>query len=340
MLKTRIGQSLQIGLGLSSSIWVTNLINQFSNKKIKQYLQSKYLAKYRSKDIRQREYQAYKLQFRNDNYQTSFFPKSENELKGDYPSLYQFLVYRIKNRYPADSYEQLLIEFAGNDEFMGTREHVDIFFLATQFINRSEKTDKALGKALEKMDTMDNLPGDYYRFRLQSQEEGLFFFQEQDERLYRILKEKSKLYDFLSMAMEVHQKGYLHDDAINAVKEFYNTHPGSSIENQCVRKLLLGYFREFLTNIDADEYEDYMEFSKIFPTYLEIFANEHFLLDLRELNVIYLRKLLRQYTDKRGKDYQDIKKFVSSSWIDFGFFDKKKLAEFFKTRRKRKKTEA
>ena len=33
MLKTRIGQSLQMGLGLSSSIWVTNLINQFSNKK-------------------------------------------------------------------------------------------------------------------------------------------------------------------------------------------------------------------------------------------------------------------------------------------------------------------
>lgn len=340
MLKTRIGQSLQIGLGLSSGIWVTNLINQFSNKKIKQYLQSKYLAKYRSKEIRQSEYLAYKLQFRNDNYQTSFFPKSKNELKGDYPSLYEFLIYRIKKNYPADSYEHLLLEFAGNADFMGTKEHVDIFFLFTQFINRSENTDKPLKNALGKVDDMDNIPRDYYKFRLQCQEESLYFFQEQDERLFKLLDKKSKLYDFLNVAMEVHQKGYLHDDAINAVKGFYNTHPGSSIENECVRKLLLGYFREFLTNIDADEYEDYMEFSKIFPTYLEIFANEHFLLDLRELNLHYLRKLLKEYTDKRGKDYQDIKKFVMASWIDFGFFTKKKLTEFFKTRRKRKKAEA
>lgn len=340
MLKTRIGQSLQIGLGLSSSIWVTNLINQFENKKIKQYLQSKYLTKYRSKDMREKEYLAYKLQFRNDNYQTSFFPKSRNELKGDYPSLYQFLIYRIKNQYPADSYEHLLVDFAGNEDFMGTKEHSNIFFLFTQFIERSEDTDKSLKSALGKMEKHKNLPGDYYRFRLQCQEEQMYFFQEQDERLFKLLDKKSSLYDLLYMAMEVHQKGYLHDDAVNAVKEFYNTHPGSSIENECARKLLLGYFREFLTNIDADEYEDYMEFSKIFPTYLEVFANEHFLLHLRELNVHYLRKLLKQYTDKRGKDYQDIKKFVMASWIDFGFFNKKKLAEFFKTRRKRKKAEA
>ena len=49
-------------------------------------------------------------------------------------------------------------------------------------------------------------------------------------------------------------------------------------------------------------------------------------------------KLLKKYTDKRGKDYQDIKKFVSTAFQDFGFLKEKEVVEMFKTRRKRKKT--
>ena len=50
-----------------------------------------------------------------------------------------------------------------------------------------------------------------------------------------------------------------------------------------------------------------------------------------------MRKLLKHYTDKRGKDYQDIKKFVSTAFQDFGFMKEKEIVEMFKTRRKRKK---
>jgi hypothetical protein len=337
MLKIRIGQSIQIGLALSSSIWVTNLINEFTNKKVKQYLQSKNQAKYRDEQTRKREYHAYKKQFRADNYQTTFFPEKKNDLKGDYYSLYEFLTYRVKNKYPALSYEHLLIDFCKNEDYMGTREHANVTFFFAHFIERSEHTHDALRSVIEQMEKHDNLPKDYYKFRLQSHEDNFMFFGEQDERMHQLISKKSSIFEFINMAIELHQKGYLHDDAINAIKEFYNTHPGSSIENECVRKLLLGYFGEFLTNIDPDEYEDYMDFAKIFPIYLEIFANEHFLLALRAYNLQYLKKLLKTYTDKRGKDYQDIKKFVMASWVDFGFYEKKKLAEFFKTKRKKKK---
>jgi hypothetical protein len=52
--------------------------------------------------------------------------------------------------------------------------------------------------------------------------------------------------------------------------------------------------------------------------------------------MIYVRKLLRFHTDKRGKDYQDIKKFVSATFIDLGFLNSKQSVELFKSKRKKK----
>jgi len=57
---------------------------------------------------------------------------------------------------------------------------------------------------------------------------------------------------------------------------------------------------------------------------------------LKELCLKYVKKLLKKYPDKRGKDYQDIKKFVITNFFDLGFMKEKDLVEFFKTRRKKK----
>jgi hypothetical protein len=72
---------------------------------------------------------------------------------------------------------------------------------------------------------------------------------------------------------------------------------------------------------------------------MAIFANQQFNQYLKELSLAYVAKLLLKYTDKRGKDYQDIKKFVTTAFQDFGFLNEKEVVEMFKTRRKRKKTE-
>ena len=50
----------------------------------------------------------------------------------------------------------------------------------------------------------------------------------------------------------------------------------------------------------------------------------------------YIKKLLKKYTDKRGKDYQDIKKFVQVNFLELGFLKQKEIVELFKTRRKKK----
>jgi hypothetical protein len=52
----------------------------------------------------------------------------------------------------------------------------------------------------------------------------------------------------------------------------------------------------------------------------------------------YVQKLLKRYTDKRGKDYQDIKKFVSQTFVEANFMNEKQIVELFKTRRRKKAT--
>ena len=103
---------------------------------------------------------------------------------------------------------------------------------------------------------------------------------------------------------------------------------------------ILGYFRRFIENLEATSYADYFELTKLFPPYMSIFANQKFNQDLKDLSMSYIRKLLKKFTDKRGKDYQDVKKFVSTSFIDFKFLKEKEVVELFKTRRKRKKADA
>jgi hypothetical protein len=72
---------------------------------------------------------------------------------------------------------------------------------------------------------------------------------------------------------------------------------------------------------------------------MHIFANERFNQDLENLSMNYIDKLLKRFADKRGKDYQDIKKFVSSVFLDLGFLKEKEVVELFKTRRKKAKEE-
>jgi hypothetical protein len=106
--------------------------------------------------------------------------------------------------------------------------------------------------------------------------------------------------------------------------------------NQCVRKTILNYIKDLLAGLKPEEYSSYFELSKIFPTYMGIFSNQQFNQDVKTACVKYIKTLLKRYTDKRGRDYQDIKKFVVATFIDLEFMKKKELVEFFKTTRKKK----
>ena len=67
-----------------------------------------------------------------------------------------------------------------------------------------------------------------------------------------------------------------------------------------------------------------------------IFDNQQFNQNLKDLCMGYVKKCLKVFTDKRGKSYQDIKRFVQVNFIDLDFLKQKQIVELFKTTRKRK----
>ena len=76
--------------------------------------------------------------------------------------------------------------------------------------------------------------------------------------------------------------------------------------------------------------------TKTFILYINIFSNQKFNQDVKDLSLRYIKRLIKAYTDKRGRDYQDIKKFVKSTFLDLNFMKPKELVELFKTKRKKK----
>jgi hypothetical protein len=86
------------------------------------------------------------------------------------------------------------------------------------------------------------------------------------------------------------------------------------------------------------EYQDYFDIAKIFSVYMKIFGNQQFNQSVEKLSMKYVTRLLHVFTDKRARDYQDVKNFISSaSLLTSGFLKEKEVTEMFKTRRKRKK---
>ncbi len=341
ILKKRIGQSIQIGFALSSDIWITNLINSIANKRVRYYLQAQKLERYRQVKERQIGYARYKQQFKNDLYHTAEFPTSKVELSVEYSSLKHFLIHRINLNLDNTSIMEPLKEFIANDEFKGTPEHLHITSLYAKYFELSKEDEAHVKKHFN--DTRKKMPDfeeHYFEFHLENLEgTEILWTPEVDKRISAILDRKQKddltaYYDLMNL---VHEKGYVTAEVQEAVKDFYEKNEGLSTINECVRYTIFHYFNKLISNIEVDAYTDYFEITKRFPAYMDIFMNQKFNQNLEKASKNYLKKLLKHYTDKRGRDYQDIKKFVMATFVDFGFMTEKEVVETFKTRRKKKK---
>jgi hypothetical protein len=338
-IRKRIGQTIQMGFALSSDIWVTNLVNKVSNKKIRYFLQSQQLLRYRDPRDRATGLFRYKNQFRNDHFHTTEFPTNLSELKVLFPSVRQFIYHRILASVDNSSFIEEIKAFLDNKDFQKTLEFIEMLGLYSQFFELS-KPDLA-----HLMTTFNQIRNDdpdfeekWFKFLISLKSTKLVVDAKADQRISLILDKNkednlTKYYNLLDI---IHGKGYVNDEAVEAVNVFYGQYEGLSDINQCVRQTILNYISTFMTNIDVKDYTEYFELSKIFPTYMDIFSNQQFNYELKELCLKYVKKLLKKYTDKRGKDYQDIKKFVKTNFVDLNFMKEKELVEFFKTRRKKK----
>ncbi len=340
LLSQRIGQTIEVGFALSSDIWITNLIAEINNKQVKQFLQSFKLPKYRDERSRALAYKKYSNQFSKFNFLTASKPSSAAELTIEFQTIENFLMYRAS--LGSDSSESVYEFIAGilADESLGNSEHhLQILMTIGAYFELQEKEVSLLVERVNSYNAGEEEELFFSVLRtLQLSELGLS--EEDYTRLYsRVEKANSKEFkEFLNVAAQIDQIGYINPEAIEMARTYYNSNKGLSDQNDCLRNMIFSKFRKFIGSLNPRAFHEYFEINKTFTVYMNIFANEKFNQGIKTVSMKYIRTLLRTYTEKRSKDYQDIKKFVSATFLDLGFLNEKEIKELFKTKRKKKAT--
>ncbi len=340
LVKKRVGQAIQIGFALSSDIWITNLIDEVANKNVKQFLSAQKLDKYRDKKHRAAGYYRFKKQFQTTNFQSTEFPTTPGEMATGFGSLRKFLEYRIQSEADHSSYSNELIKVLENESLAGTRNYVHLLGLVSKFIDIDGDEQQRVAQVLNKQRVEHQEFNEwYFEFLRDLLRSELSYESKCDSRVDALLDHQIEddLSTYYSAMALVDKMGFIHADSLEAVRALYNRYDGLSTINDCLRRSVLRQLTKVLNHLSESEYEGYFELNKTFVAYMDIFDYQQFNQSLKEESIKYVRKLIKKYTDKRGRDYQDIKKFVIPTFQDLGFMKEKEVMELFKTRRKKKK---
>jgi hypothetical protein len=375
-IKNKIGQGCQIGFALSSEIWVSNLVNQVENKKVRSFYESMIVDKLRSLPARKQAYDNYYRQFVTHNYHSSDFPKTFSELKTLFSSLEKFIQYRIKHGRVNMSLLPNFKEFLNNEAFKKEDEYLRMLILFSRYFPHEGHEDWIKGLLNDARVNFPNFNEDYFNYVLEIEEKGLPLDKESDLNVYRLLDASidDDLLRYSVLINEIHQKGYIHEDAIEAIRNFYDNHDGLSDINECLRHTIYGHFETLIANLPVEDYrsltgsehkkgaetavqEDDAEatpvetsrhkyyfsddsIAKFMKLYMDIFSNQEFNLRLRDLSMSFVQRALKTFVDKRSTQYQELKHFVMEKFPDWEFMREKEVVELFKTRRKRKSAKA
>lgn len=342
ILKKRIGQSIQMGFALSSDIWVTNLINAVDNKRIRHYLQSQKQERYRRDNERAVGYERYARQFKNETFHTAEFPDTVSNLKVLYNSLRDFLFYRINQKLNNDSLLEPMDALVANTLLHNEDEHLYLMTIYGSFFDLPETSRAALSSTFAQVRAnIFEADEKILSFLMGLGSKEIDLTPEADRRLSALVDKtkNDQLAEYYNLIDVIHDKGYINAEVHEAIQQVYVRHEGLSMFNEGIRRTIYRYFARFIQNLDEREYPEFFEISKAFTLYMNLFGNQHFNQDIEDLSMAYISKLMTRYTDKRGKDYQDIKKFVSTVFLDLNFLEDKEVVELFKTRRKRKTDE-
>ncbi len=338
VIKHRVSQTLQIGFSLSSDIWSTNLINEIPLKSVRYFLESKKIEKYRNIDVRRISYLKFQRQYKSLNFMTAEFPSDPVEMKTLTPRLKTFILLRTNGDFNNDNLVPHLVEFLKNEKIRSTKEYIELLMIIGMTLDLNDAQLKVVREALQDLSkNYDNFENVYFEVLDDLYDIPEIHVANSDKRFSSVVDKKNKgdLSKYYEVVDEVHSKGYVHEDAIEAVRNFYYQHQGLSDINECVRKVIFSYFANFLINLDPKEYASWFEIMKTMVVYMGIFSNQKFNLGIKEYSLKYIKKLIKTFTDKRGRDYQDIKKYVKTTFVDLNFLTEKEVVELFKTRRKK-----
>ena len=338
-LKQRIGQAVQLGFAFSSDIWSTNVMNSIANKKVVYFLQAQKMEKYRDVRTRRTSHVKFAKQFESLNYYTADFPKTVNELKILTPALKSFLFYRTEHKLDNTNLLPHLSELFGNEAFYNEKEFIELVLLVGLFYDLPKNVSKVLSEALNTIRSSAAGFDERFFAILEKMQESEHVISAEHQKRFSSLVDKTKkdeLSKYFKTLDVINSQGYIDESSVDAARDYYYQHEGLSIQNRCLRNAIFGNFRRVFGNLIPSEYAEYFELNKTITNYINIFSNQKFNQEVKTLCLVYIKKLLKFYTDKRGRDYQDIKKFVTATFLDLGFMKQKELTELFKTKRKKK----
>ena len=269
---------------------------------------------------------------------TAEFPTDHVDMKILTPRLKTFILLRANSEFENSNLIPHLIEFLEKDNLRDTREYLELLMIIGMTFDLTDKQLKTVRASLKDLDeNYPNFEKVYFEVLDDLYDIPEIHVANADKRFSSVVDKKGKgeLTKYYDVVDEVHAKGYIHEEAIEAVRTYYYQNQGVSDENECVRKVIFSYFANFLLNLDPKEYTSWFEIMKTMIVYIGIFDNQKFNLGIKEYSLKYIKKLIKTYTDKRGRDYQDIKKFVKTTFVDLKFMTDKEIVELFKTKRKK-----
>ena len=338
LLSNRIGQTVEVGFALSSDIWITNLLAEIKNKRVSQFLNDHKLLKFRDVRSRHTSYLKYKNQFRRFNFLTATKPLSGPELKIEYKTLVNFLVYRGSLSADASGIYPFISDLLSDTSLGSSYEHLEIVMLIGLLFDLKDKESENLIGSINSYNHLEE--SDAYFSTLRKLQDPVYKVKEDDYNRFHAIVSKTniaKFAEFFEIAKQINEIGYLNVDAIETARSYYNKNLGLSLQNECLRNFIFQKFQVFMKALSVEDYNEYFELNKTFTVYMNIFSNEKFNQNVKGVGMSYIKKLLKTYTVKRSKDYQEIKRFVSTVYVDLGFLNEKEVKELFKTRRKRTK---
>jgi hypothetical protein len=339
-LKKRIGQTVQVGFALSSDIWVTNFLDQVTNKRVKSFLLALKNDKFRDQNARKALYSNYSMQLEKSNFKSVEFPKSVVELKSTFYALRSFILHRASRTLDNSSLMTPLKNFISNEQLKNSPEFLELLTIIALKYNLDDATHKAFTKTINEIsESNDNFSSDFFSIydRLHTGKD-LTILPEDEHNLGKLMVEvkDKQIINFFKTTNELHSKGFISVDSIENVRKYYETHQGMSLENEVLRSSVLSYITKFLRNLEPQFYLDYMETNRVIINYIGIFDNERFNQEVKTESMSYVKKALESFSDdKRGKDYQDIKKYMASTFVELGFLSEKDIVDMFKTKRKK-----
>ncbi len=338
-IKNRIGQTVQIGFALSSDIWITNLLDGIENKKVHQWLLSQKLEKFFNVDSRKQAYTKYRNQFNSYNYFTARIPTTMGELKLYYPSLKHFLFQRQRLRLDNSNIKPAITELLKNPVIANTEEQNQILFVLLNFFNL-EGNDRTDVKTILNKQRKENghLGDEYFDFLIEMYENKTILGPDSDKKVKEFLEPaiKDDILAYYTLVEQLHSKGFMHVDVVEAIREYLGNYKGLSNQAEAVRQAVMRYFKQWVDHAGPQDYTDFFELFKTYTVYMDLFSNQHFNQQLEYSCIAYIKRMMAHFTDKRGRDYQDIKKFVQHTFTKVGFIKEKEAVELFKTKRKPK----